>query len=169
MRPSTASCPSTRSPNCRARGRREHDCLESASASIKCGPRSSTSSSSPHLDVELRLGDDGFWSAGGHGSEGGPSGQAGHRYRRRRQLPDEHSGTGHLFCEKLPGEGALAKNQHLGMVVQWEDQFFKGNRAHTYLGPIDNPEATGEGGRPRPAGAVPISWASPRLRRRTGT
>jgi acetolactate synthase-1/2/3 large subunit len=39
----------------------------------------------------------------------------------------------------------LLNNQHLGMVVQWEDRFFKGNRAHTYLGPIDHPEATGEG------------------------
>ena len=27
------------------------------------------------------------------------------------------------------------------MVVQWEDRFFKGNRAHTYLGPVGNPEA----------------------------
>ncbi len=49
------------------------------------------------------------------------------------------------FCEKLPVKVMLLNNQHLGMVVQWEDRFFKGNRAHTYLGPIDNPEATGEG------------------------
>jgi acetolactate synthase-1/2/3 large subunit len=39
----------------------------------------------------------------------------------------------------------LLNNQHLGMVVQWEDRFFKGNRAHTYLGPIDHPEACGQG------------------------
>ena len=25
-------------------------------------------------------------------------------------------------------------NQHLGMVMQWEDRFHGGNRAHTYLG-----------------------------------
>jgi acetolactate synthase-1/2/3 large subunit len=31
------------------------------------------------------------------------------------------------------------------MVVQWEDRFHQGNRAHTYLGPIDHPEATGQG------------------------
>jgi acetolactate synthase-1/2/3 large subunit len=31
------------------------------------------------------------------------------------------------------------------MVVQWEDRFHQGNRAHTYLGPIDNPEAVGQG------------------------
>jgi acetolactate synthase-1/2/3 large subunit len=31
------------------------------------------------------------------------------------------------------------------MVVQWEDRFHAGNRAHTYLGPIDHPEATGDG------------------------
>jgi acetolactate synthase-1/2/3 large subunit len=49
------------------------------------------------------------------------------------------------YCEKLPVKVMLLNNQHLGMVVQWEDRFFKGNRAHTYLGPIDHPEATGEG------------------------
>ncbi|HEV3204964.1 MAG TPA: biosynthetic-type acetolactate synthase large subunit [Gemmataceae bacterium] len=38
------------------------------------------------------------------------------------------------FCEKLPIKVMLLNNQHLGMVVQWEDRFFKGNRAHTYLG-----------------------------------
>ena len=31
------------------------------------------------------------------------------------------------------------------MVVQWEDRFHAGNRAHTYLGPIDHPEAIGQG------------------------
>ncbi len=49
------------------------------------------------------------------------------------------------YCEKLPVKVMLLNNQHLGMVAQWEDRFFKGNRAHTYLGPIDHPEATGEG------------------------
>lgn len=28
----------------------------------------------------------------------------------------------------------LLNNQHLGMVVQWEDRFYKSNRAHTFLG-----------------------------------
>jgi acetolactate synthase I/II/III large subunit len=49
------------------------------------------------------------------------------------------------FCEKLPVKILLLNNQHLGMVVQWEDRFMQGNRAHTYLGPIDNPEAVGKG------------------------
>ncbi|MCA9260436.1 MAG: biosynthetic-type acetolactate synthase large subunit [Planctomycetales bacterium] len=48
-------------------------------------------------------------------------------------------------CEKLPVKVLLLNNQHLGMVVQWEDRFMQGNRAHTYLGPIDNPEAVGKG------------------------
>ncbi len=48
-------------------------------------------------------------------------------------------------CEKLPVKVLLLNNQHLGMVVQWEDRFMQGNRAHTYLGPIDNPEAIGKG------------------------
>ena len=49
------------------------------------------------------------------------------------------------FCEKLPVKVLLLNNQHLGMVVQWEDRFMQGNRAHTYLGPIDHPEAVGKG------------------------
>jgi len=48
-------------------------------------------------------------------------------------------------CEKLPVKVLLLNNQHLGMVVQWEDRFMQGNRAHTYLGPIDHPEAVGAG------------------------
>ena len=50
-----------------------------------------------------------------------------------------------LYCENLPVKVILLNNQHLGMVVQWEDRFHGGNRAHTYLGPVDHPEATGEG------------------------
>lgn len=50
------------------------------------------------------------------------------------------------FCEKLPVKVLLLDNQHLGMVVQWEDRFHDKNRAHTYLGPIDHAEATGKGG-----------------------
>jgi len=30
-------------------------------------------------------------------------------------------------------------------VMQWEDRFLEGNRAHTYLGPVDHPEAVGAG------------------------
>lgn len=39
-----------------------------------------------------------------------------------------------LKAEKIPVKVLLLNNQHLGMVVQWEDRFFAGNRAHTYLG-----------------------------------
>jgi acetolactate synthase-1/2/3 large subunit len=38
------------------------------------------------------------------------------------------------YCEKLPVKVLLLNNQHLGMVVQWEDRFYQSNRAHTYLG-----------------------------------
>ena len=38
------------------------------------------------------------------------------------------------YLEKLPVKVLLLNNQHLGMVMQWEDRFFEGNRAHTYLG-----------------------------------
>jgi acetolactate synthase-1/2/3 large subunit len=50
-----------------------------------------------------------------------------------------------LYCEKLPVKVLLLNNQHLGMVVQWEDRFMGSNRAHTYLGPIDHEEASGIG------------------------
>ncbi|EPS62044.1 acetolactate synthase, partial [Genlisea aurea] len=36
--------------------------------------------------------------------------------------------------ENLPVKILILNNQHLGMVVQWEDRFYKSNRAHTYLG-----------------------------------
>jgi len=59
------------------------------------------------------------------------------------------------FCEKIPVKVLLLNNQHLGMVVQWEDRFHAGNRAHTYLGPIDNPEAIGQGTAESPARRYP--------------
>jgi len=49
------------------------------------------------------------------------------------------------YCEKIPIKIMLLNNQHLGMVMQWEDRFFQSNRAHTYLGPIDHPEWLGKG------------------------
>jgi acetolactate synthase-1/2/3 large subunit len=38
------------------------------------------------------------------------------------------------YAEKIPAKVLLLNNQHLGMVMQWEDRFFQGNRAQTYLG-----------------------------------
>jgi acetolactate synthase-1/2/3 large subunit len=52
------------------------------------------------------------------------------------------------YCEELPVKVLLLNNQHLGMVVQWEDRFMQGNRAHTYLGPIRHAEAVGKGSGP---------------------
>jgi acetolactate synthase-1/2/3 large subunit len=40
--------------------------------------------------------------------------------------------TAHI--EKIAAKAMILNNQHLGMVVQWEDNFFAGNRGHTYLG-----------------------------------
>lgn len=60
-----------------------------------------------------------------------------------------------VFCENLPVKVIVLNNQHLGMVVQWEDRFHKGNRAHTYLGPIDHPEAVGQGAGPLPEKPYP--------------
>ncbi len=38
------------------------------------------------------------------------------------------------YTEHLPVKVLLLNNQHLGMVVQWEDRFYDSNRGHTYLG-----------------------------------
>ena len=38
------------------------------------------------------------------------------------------------YTEKLPVKVLLLNNQHLGMVMQWEDRFYDSNRGHTYLG-----------------------------------
>ncbi|MFO7908184.1 MAG: biosynthetic-type acetolactate synthase large subunit [Planctomycetota bacterium] len=48
-------------------------------------------------------------------------------------------------CEEIPVKVLLLNNQHLGMVMQWEDRFMAGVRAHTYLGPIHHAEARGDG------------------------
>jgi acetolactate synthase-1/2/3 large subunit len=40
--------------------------------------------------------------------------------------------------EKIAAKAIILNNQHLGMVVQWEDNFFAGNRGHTYLGNPDD-------------------------------
>jgi acetolactate synthase-1/2/3 large subunit len=40
--------------------------------------------------------------------------------------------TAHI--EKIAAKVMILNNQHLGMVVQWEDNFYDGNRGHTYLG-----------------------------------
>jgi len=40
---------------------------------------------------------------------------------------------------QLPVKTIVLNNQHLGMVVQWEDRFYNNNRAHTYLGLPDKP------------------------------
>jgi len=44
--------------------------------------------------------------------------------------------TAHI--EKIAAKAMILNNQHLGMVMQWEDRFYKGNRGHTYLGDPDN-------------------------------
>jgi acetolactate synthase-1/2/3 large subunit len=44
--------------------------------------------------------------------------------------------TAHI--EKIAAKAIILNNQHLGMVVQWEDRFYQGNRGHTYLGDPEN-------------------------------
>ena len=78
------------------------------------------------------------------------------------------------FCEKVPVKVLLLNNMHLGMVVQWEDRFHASNRAHTYLGPIDHPEAFGHGDGISPEQRYPdfvaiakrFGWGARHVRRR---
>jgi acetolactate synthase-1/2/3 large subunit len=44
--------------------------------------------------------------------------------------------TAHI--EKIAAKVMILNNQHLGMVMQWEDRFYKGNRGNTYLGDPEN-------------------------------
>ena len=46
--------------------------------------------------------------------------------------------TAHI--EKIAAKAIILNNQHLGMVVQWEDNFYAGNRGNTYLGNPDSRE-----------------------------
>ena len=43
------------------------------------------------------------------------------------------------YIENIAAKAIIMNNQHLGMVVQWEDKFYGGNRGHTYLGDPRNP------------------------------
>lgn len=44
--------------------------------------------------------------------------------------------TAHI--EKIAAKAIVLNNQHLGMVVQWEDRFYDSNRGNTYLGDPEN-------------------------------
>jgi acetolactate synthase-1/2/3 large subunit len=42
--------------------------------------------------------------------------------------------------ERVAAKVMVLNNQYLGMVVQWEDRFYKSNRGHTFLGLNDQPD-----------------------------
>ena len=42
--------------------------------------------------------------------------------------------------ERIPAKVMMLNNRYLGMVVQWEDRFYKSNRGHTFLGLKDQEE-----------------------------
>ncbi|MDO5554741.1 MAG: biosynthetic-type acetolactate synthase large subunit [Planctomycetia bacterium] len=57
--------------------------------------------------------------------------------------------------ENIPVKVMLLNNQHLGMVMQWEDRFHGANRGNTYLGCVSDPEAFGKGDGVSPAHRYP--------------
>jgi len=44
------------------------------------------------------------------------------------------------YSESIPVKALVLNNQHLGMVVQWEDRFYASNRAHTFIGDPNDSE-----------------------------
>jgi acetolactate synthase I/II/III large subunit len=56
------------------------------------------------------------------------------------------------FVERLAAKAFILNNQHLGMVVQWEDRFYNSNRGHTFLG---DPRTTYRGSVEDPTGIYP--------------
>ena len=42
--------------------------------------------------------------------------------------------------ERIAAKVMILNNQYLGMVMQWEDRFYKSNRGHTFLGLNDQPD-----------------------------
>ncbi|MCX7887305.1 MAG: thiamine pyrophosphate-dependent enzyme, partial [Verrucomicrobiae bacterium] len=53
------------------------------------------------------------------------------------QMNIQELATAHI--ERIPVKAMILNNQHLGMVVQWEDRFYQSVRANTYLGDPRNP------------------------------
>jgi len=47
--------------------------------------------------------------------------------------------TAHI--EEIAVKAVIMNNQHLGMVMQWEDRFYASNRAHTYIGNPRDPDS----------------------------
>jgi len=46
--------------------------------------------------------------------------------------------TAHI--EGIAAKAVVLNNRHLGMVVQWEDRFYKSNRGHTFLADPKHPD-----------------------------
>jgi acetolactate synthase I/II/III large subunit len=119
--------------------------VSSASVSTRCGAPSSSSSSILGVGSPVPGWDHGVRAAGGDGA------QAAHPDALVIDIDGDGSFQMNIqelatcYCENLPVKVLLLNNQHLGMVVQWEDRFMAGNRAHTYLGPIHHAEAKGRG------------------------
>ena len=66
-----------------------------------------------------------------------------------------------IQCENLPVKVILLNNQHLGMVVQWEDRFHAGNRATPISAPSITPKPSARARATCPRSPIPTSSRSP--------
>ena len=139
-------CSSTPSKNSGGRRRRSrHATSPSASASTRCGR--------PVLQVQQAA----HWlSSSGLGTMGfGLPAAMGVQAAHPDTLVIDIDGDGSflmniqelatLHCEKLPVKILLLNNQHLGMVVQWEDRSIPAAEPTLTWARSDHPEALGEG------------------------
>ena len=95
--------------------RRRRDRRRRASASTRCGPRSTSASTGPGTWINSGgLGTMGFAVPAAMGAKVGRPGRAGGRDRRRRLLPDDLPGAGHLRHRADPDQG-----RHLQQRPTW--------------------------------------------------
>ena len=144
--------------------RSRHDHHASASASIRCGRPSTTNSCDPRTWLSSSgLGTMGFGLPAAMGAK------AAHPDRLVVDIDGDGSFLMNIqelatcFCEKIPVKVLLLNNQHLGMVVQWEDRFFT-RQPGPHLSRPDRQSRSDRPGRRRRCrrSAIPISWRSPR-------
>ena len=90
--------------------------------------------------------------------------QAGRRHRRRRQLPDEHPGTGHLLLRENPGQGAAAEQPAPGH-GRAVGRPLPCRQPGPHLSRPDRPSRGGRPGRRRwaPPSAIPTLSRLPRV------
>jgi acetolactate synthase-1/2/3 large subunit len=111
------------------------DLLRRRRASTRCGPAQFHLLREPgHLAQLRRPGHDGLRGAGRDGRQARHARHGRLGDRRRRLLPDDQPGAGHLRAGGIPIKVAVINNGNLGMVRQWQTLFYDQRYSNTDLG-----------------------------------